>query len=49
GIEAWVVTLFIAMLYFWLPQTDEDRRLERIWAQGGADGNLPVIQSPASS
>ena len=49
GVEAWLVTLFIAMLYFWLPQTDEDRRLERIWAQSGADGNLPVIQPPASS
>jgi hypothetical protein len=48
GIEAWLVTLFIALLYFWLPQTDEDRRLEGIWAQGGADGNLPLIQ-PRSS
>lgn len=44
GIEAWLITLFIAMLYFWLPQSDEEKRLERIWQDGGADGNLPFIE-----
>src|SRR4028118_371298 len=45
GIEAWLITLFVAMLYFWLPQSEEDKRLERIWRDRGADGNLPFIEA----
>lgn len=45
GVEAWLISMLIAMLYFWLPQSEEDKRLERIWREGGADGNLPFIEA----
>lgn len=50
GVEAWLITLFIAVLYFWLPQTEEDKRLEEIWRKGGLDGDLPfVVVKPVRS
>jgi hypothetical protein len=43
GNEAWLVTLFIAMLYFWLPQSENDRQLADSWAKAGLHGNLPYL------
>ena len=45
GHEAWLLTLFIAMLYYWIPQSDEDRRLVALWTSAGADGSLPYIEA----